>query len=209
MSRQLELMWVLRAGFPQMGNLAEMTQHPFVGINGIQIPLSAIGEYRNAHRTRLNSFSDTFDSHHHSARRTASQYRLSPRESTTTNEAIEVRLEQVLVGELLLEQWRLHRSTVTGYQTLSRFASKDDASYGIDSKYLGSQIVLANVVGASSQRAAGAGGAENVINIAEGRYDLAHGLLMRKRIMEIRILIGPVTCLYGPKQVFHTIESRL
>src|SRR5215217_2863488 len=127
----------------------------------------------------------------------------------TTHEAIEVRLEQVMVGELLIKQLRPHRGAVTGYQTLCRFASEDDASYRIDSKYLSSQVVLSNVVGASSQRAAGACGAENVVNIAESRDDLLHGSLVRKRIMEIRILIGPVTALYCVKQVFHTIEPRL
>src|SRR5207247_10760429 len=84
-------------------------------------------------------------------------------------------------------------------EPFGRLPTEYHAALSINREDLGAQVVVPDIFGAASKRAARAGGHKEVINLpVKGGRDLVHrGPIVRLGIGQVGILVGPETVLDG------------
>src|SRR6185503_5647074 len=107
-----------------------------------------------------------------------------------TDNAIEIGNLHEPIGETFFEQSGSDGGAVTRNQPLCFWTTEDDAADGVDGDHLRAQTVLFHEFRTASQRAARAGGAEEIVDVARERFcNFAHGLVMSARVVAVRILV--------------------
>src|SRR5205085_10759082 len=123
------------------------------------------------------------DRHDDRAGRAAGHDRFFAHEPAATDHAFHVGQLDVAVNQIGLIEFRADGRAVAWDEPLGGLAAEDDAADGVHGDDLRVEFVLARVLGATADRAAGAGRAEQVVELTvEFRDDLAHRLVVRAQV---------------------------
>src|SRR6185503_8083540 len=148
-----------------MRNVSKMLCHPFVIVDRIEITLASIGKYHDARRTSGNVALDSRQRRNHSTRRTAREDRFSFHQSTTSDHTVEVTDAHKPVGEVWNIKLRHDPASVSGYQACRFAPTENHAADGVYRDHLCAEPSVSQVLRASSQSAAGARRAKQVVEV--------------------------------------------
>src|SRR5207237_9635761 len=100
----------------------------------------------------------------HSSRRAASENGLGLHQAPTTNDTVQVRHPQTLIGQVGAVELGAPGRPVSWNEPLGRLAAESHAAVSIDREDPGAQVVIPNVLGAASERAAAPRGDEGAVD---------------------------------------------
>src|SRR5947208_10518101 len=153
-----------RLSGPEACDMAKVPRDPLVGIDCIEVAFSAVMKNGHAHRAPGYALLHLFYGHEHSSRRAASENGLGLHQAATTNDAVQVRHPHTLIGQVGAVELGAPGRPVPWNEPLGRLAAENHAAVSIDREDPGAQVVIPNVLGAAPERAARAGGHEEVVD---------------------------------------------
>src|SRR2546429_5094639 len=148
----------LRLSLPEMCDIAKVLRDPLVGIDGIEVAFSAVVKNSHARRAPGYAVLHLFYCPEHSSRRAASENGLGLHQAPTTNDTVQVRDPQTLIGQVGAVELGTPGRPVSRNEPLGRLAAENHAAVSIDREDPGAQVLIPNILGAPPERAARTGG---------------------------------------------------
>src|SRR6266513_3630657 len=146
-----------RLSLPEVCDVAKVLRDPLVAIDGVEVEFSAVVKNSHARRAPGYAVLHLFYCHEHSSRRAASENGLGLHQAPTTNDTVKVRHPQTLIGQVGAVELGAPARPVSWNEPLGRLSAENHAAVSIDREDPGAQVMIPNVLGAASERAARAG----------------------------------------------------
>src|SRR5262249_484489 len=151
---------------PKMRDLSKVLRDPRIGIDRLQIALTAVGEDQNAIGIVGNLVLDSLKGHENSAGGAACEDPLLPYQDAASHHALEVRAVDTPIDDLRWKERRYDRRSVPRNQPARLLVAEDGAADRVDGENLSLEVIGPSVFRAAPNRSAGARSAKQEVDFA-------------------------------------------